>query len=513
MWARFEQSRLAPAVALPPLSRHLLFQQCHRRVMPRCSGGSLVDDEGVPSLWGRDLMGSHLSLMHGWIPLTMELITVLTVVVAVGWRTQRWRLLWIPVSAVSGLALAAAGYLFIATAGIAADPAPVALWGWIGLTGLATTALAAGWKESRWWRRCLSVLAVPLSLTCAAATVNDWVGYVPTVGAAWTELTSRPLPDQIDSATVTAMQLAGTIPTKGGIIAVNIDSAASGFQHRDELVYLPPAWFASTPPPPLPAVMMIGGEFNTPTDWLRAGNAAETLDSFAASGGQSPVVVFVDSGGGFNIDTECVNGTRGNAADHLTKDVVPYLIRSFGVSAAPSHWAVAGFSSGGTCAVDLTVMHPELFGSFVDIAGDLRPNSGTTTQTIDRLFGGNRAAWQNFDPSTVITRHGHYQGVSGLFVVSGAARNDHNQPLPAHNAEYDAASQLCSLGTAQGIDCSIIAVPGKHDWPCAASAFATAMPWLATQIGTKGSPRPLPMRQQPGAASSVVRLRPATHEG
>ena len=272
-------------------------------------------------------MGTHLSLMHGWIPMTLQLLAATTVVVAVGWRTRRWRLLWLPVCAAFGLTWAAAAYSYLRSTGIAADPAPVALWVWIALTGLATSVVVAGWREGRWWRRGVSLLAVPLSLLCAAATINDWVGYVPTLGAAWTELTSGPLPDQTDRAAITAMQLSGTVPTNGAIVSVNIDSSASGFRHRDELVYLPPAWFASTPPPLLPAVMMIGGEFNTPTDWLRAGNAVTTLDGFAVThGGQSPVFVFVDSGGGFNVDTECVNGSRGNAADHLTKDVVPYLI-------------------------------------------------------------------------------------------------------------------------------------------------------------------------------------------
>ncbi|EUA66178.1 esterase family domain protein [Mycobacterium xenopi 4042] len=73
---------------------------------------------------------------------------------------------------------------------------------------------------------------------------------------------------------------------------------------------------------------------------------------------------------------------------------------------------------GGTCAVDLTVMHPELFSTFVDIAGDLGPNSGTKAQTIARLFGGNAAAWAAFDPTTVIKRHGPYSGVSGWFAVN-----------------------------------------------------------------------------------------------
>lgn len=61
------------------------------------------------------------------------------------------------------------------------------------------------------------------------------------------------------------MQLAGTVPTTGTVVSVSIDSSASHFGHRDELVYLQPTWFATNAPPPLPAVMMmIGGQINTP---------------------------------------------------------------------------------------------------------------------------------------------------------------------------------------------------------------------------------------------------------
>jgi hypothetical protein len=36
--------------------------------------------------------------------------------------------------------------------------------------------------------------------------------------------------------------------------------------------------------------------------------------------------------------------------------------------------------------------------------------------------------------------------------------------------------------------------PGKHDWPFAAHAFASALPWLAGQLGTPGLPAvPLPV--------------------
>src|SRR6202011_4449788 len=240
----------------------------------------------------------------------------------------------------------------------------------------------------------------------------------------------------------TAMAARGVQPQHGSLVPVTIPDGASHFKHRGELVYLPPAWFVSTPPPQLPTVMMIGGEFNTPADWLRAGNATKTIDDLAARhGGNTPVFVFVDSGGAFNNDTECVNGSRGKAADHLTKDVVPYMVSNFGVSPHASHWGVVGWSMGGTCAVDLTVMHPELFSSFVDIAGNMGPDAGTKAQTIVRLFGGSTAGWDEFDPATVIRRHGRYDGVSGWFAISSD-----NAPKRYHSLSVAADAGAIGMG-------------------------------------------------------------------
>jgi S-formylglutathione hydrolase FrmB len=438
--------------------------------------------------WRHDM--AHLSLMHGWVPTVVQIVTAVALILAVGWRTRRWRLVGLPVIAILGAALAAVARWYIGRAGLAGDPAPAILWIWIALTGLAVGTAVAGWPGSRWRRRASSILAVPLSVLCSALSVNLWVGYLPTVESAWNQFTAGPLPDQTDRAAVTAMQRARAVRATGAVVAVNISAAESKFAHRGELVYLPPAWFATDPAPRLPAVMMIGGEFNTPADWLRAGDAITAIDAFAAAhGGNAPVFVFVDSGGGFNIDSECVNGVRGNAADHLTKDVIPFLASSFGVSSHGSDWGVAGFSAGGTCAIDLTVMHPDLFGTFVDIAGDLSPNSGGKAQTIDRLFGGNSAAWSEFDPSTVIHRHGPYDGASGLFVVSGGLVDHHGAVAATANPEDSAANTLCGLGTARGIHCTVLPEPGKHDWPFAGRAFAAALPWLAGQINTPGVPR------------------------
>jgi hypothetical protein len=125
-------------------------------------------------------------------------------------------------------------------------------------------------------------------------------------------------------------------------VPVDIPDSGSGFKHRQEFVYLPPSWFTGPTPARLPAVMMIAGEFSNPTN--------------------------------------------------LTKEVRPYVISQFGVSPDPASWAVVGWSAGGTCAIDLAVVYPELFTTFEDIGGDRGPNSGTKAQTIERLYGGNGAA-------------------------------------------------------------------------------------------------------------------------
>lgn len=452
--------------------------------------------------------------MHGWVPITVQVVAAIVLALAVGRRSRPWRTVCLPLAAAIGAAAAYGMHWYIVDQGLSEEPAPVALWLWTAVTGMAAVVLVVGWRGAPGWQRGAALGSVPLCLLCAALMLNLWVGYFPTVQSAWGQLTAGPLPDQTDRATVTAMAAKGTRPAHGSVVPVVIPSSASHFKHRGELVYLPPDWFAASPPPALPTVMMIGGQFNTPADWTRAGNAIKTIDDFAAAhNGEAPVLVFVDSGGAFNNDTECVNGVRGNAADHLTKDVVPYMISSFGVSPDRANWGVAGWSMGGTCAVDLTVMHPDMFSAFVDVAGDYFPNAGSKAQTISRLFGGNADAWASFDPSTVINRHGPYRDVSGWFAISsdGATADATAMRLAAREAAANpgnqtaAAYSLCALGRANGIDCAVLPQPGKHDWPFADRVFAAALPWLAGQLGTPGVPRaPLPDTSPASSVAPVV---------
>jgi len=166
------------------------------------------------------------------------------------------------------------------------------------------------------------------------------------------------------------------------------------------------------------------------------------------------------------------------------------------------------------------VMHPELFSSFLDIAGDMGPNAGTKDQTIARLYGGNAATWAQFDPTTVIDEHGPYKGVSGWFAISTDAPTQHKGQggggddavgLGGRDAagnpgdQTEAANSLCALGRANGIACAVVPTTGRHDWPLATNVFTAALPWLAGAVRTPGVPVvPLPDTGSPPAAASAA---------
>lgn len=450
----------------------------------------------------------NLSLTNGLIPITLQLLALIAIAVAIGrGRSREWMRRWLLAAVLVGVGLAAAARLFVRDQGWSAEAISFGTVFWTALFGFAATVLVAGWPGSAWWRRLVSVLSVVLVVVCGFAALNTATGYFPTVRAAWLRLTQTEPEQWIDEAQLAALQQSGEIPTRGTVVRVNIPADGSGFAHRTETVYLPPAWFASNPPPQLPAVIMMGGEFNHPNDWLQSTDALETLDNFAAlHHGNAPIVVFPDTSGKFNNDTECVDGVRGNAAAHLTKDVVPYVISRFGVSPKAENWGLAGWSSGATCSLTTAVRNPEMFSAIVWLDGTLGPNAGTKDQTVARLFGGDQAAWEAFDPKTIITRHGPYNDMAAWLGVAEDTPTVHRDagttPPPEDAiADWDTfseehasnANKLCALLSGYNIECSVVGYKGVHSFESAGTAFDAALPWLASTLGTPGvRPRALP---------------------
>ncbi|GAA0584820.1 esterase family protein [Kribbella sandramycini] len=413
-----------------------------------------------------------VSLLGGWFPSLLGVLAVGLLVLAIGRRDRRWRRRVLPIA----LGVAAAGALLASYPGAElvgmTDPLPLKVWIWFGIGLAGVTVLVAGWRSARWWRRGTAVLAIVVASVVCANQINQFVGYYPTIDAAVNDWTGAPLPGQVSMTGLAQTPTGQALPRAGRLVAVDVPPTYSGFKHRQELVYLPPVWFRGPKHPVLPVVEMIGGERGAPGDWVRLGNAVRVSDAYAQQHhGFAPILVFVDATASFDNDTECVDGPRGHAATHLAVDVPQYVEHTFGASRNPAQWAVAGFSMGGTCALDLVVEHPGTFGHFVDISGDLAPYSGDAQDTLRDLYGGSVAAEQANEPLQVMRHHGRYQGVSGVFLTSTAEKT--------HQRE---AHQLSKAAAKVGIPSRVEVSPGSHVWQFAGPAFAGSYPWLVDQL-------------------------------
>ncbi|WP_049773325.1 alpha/beta hydrolase [Segniliparus rotundus] len=332
-------------------------------------------------------------------------------------------------------------------------------------------------------------MAVRLGRVCGALVVLSalFLNSAPAWSDPDPDLTD-PIPGAIEEKDVAALQ--GTPQPSGSLVRVNVPDTVSHFPRRPEYVYLPPAWFASKTPPHLPAVMMIAGQGDSPEYWARNGAAVQIASDFAANhGGNSPILAFVDFGGFFNADTECVNGPRGNVEDHLTKEVPQYVNAKF----ATTNWGVVGWSMGGTCAVTLAATHPDLFSGFVDVVGYERPSLPDGEDTLGALFGGNKAAQDAHDTLAVIAQH-RYTRTAGWFQVTGHPGRD-NETKENSDADVwvdpdstNAAKALCEAGRKSGMSCAVYVGPGRHLWPFARSTFSDSLPWLAGYLHTPGVP-------------------------
>jgi S-formylglutathione hydrolase FrmB len=218
---------------------------------------------------------------------------------------------------------------------------------------------------------------------------------------------------------------------------------------------------------------MIAGVPGDPSNLLRGGHASLVADSYAAAhGGWAPILVFPDHNGGMWKDTECVDGPRGNAETYLTVDVPRFVADTFGAALGGPTWGILGYSEGGTCAMTLALRHPELFSSFVDIGGDLRPSARTSHEprqrTVAHLYGGHQQEWERHEPLRLLARR---PDVDATFVVGTCDRRARS-----------AAGQLDTAALASGVRSRVITVRGGHSFAMVARAIAAALPDLSSRL-------------------------------
>jgi enterochelin esterase-like enzyme len=410
-------------------------------------------------------------------------------------RRRRWWATWgVAIAATASLVVGAAHW-WVSASGLVADhyPPSMLVWVWFGLWAVGVAA--TGWWSGAAFIRTVRILTAPVTVLAAFLLINAHYGYWPTVGAALNrpvvgQVSASALDQRLDARRAALSVVAGpttTLVHSTGLYApIAVPAVPVPFPAAAASVWLPPAYFHS-PDVRLPVLVMLTGLPGTSHDWVTAGQVVPLADSWASRhDGVAPVMIFVDENGRGSRDTECVNGPQGAANSYLTQDLPAWADRTLGISPDPARWGVVGFSEGGTCALGLATEDPNLFGAFVDIAGDTAPNHGSTAATLRYLYADNLYAFRSFQPQSVLTDR-HFGHIEGWFAAGTGDR-----------ASLTAVHDLAPLATRAGISTNLYEAHGGHTWLFARQSFSHIYPALASTL----SGQPLI------TTSSTIRNRP-----
>ncbi len=379
-----------------------------------------------------------------------------------------------------------------------------------GIALMVVVTLAASWlwlrrPPLRWGARAISV---PLVVAFAAASVNAHYDYLPTLGA----LFGRNAADQVSAVGFRSLEHAHLqsarprhghgrpeptwtpvgLPGRGVVLAFSMPATVSHFPARTGQVYLPPVWFQN-PHPHLPVIELLHGSPGSPADWTRGGLADVTADAYARTHrGFAPILVMPDVNGiDWSRDSECVNGPQGNAETYLTVDVRDAVVHAFGAQSNAASWAVAGLSEGGSCALQMGLRHPDLFGVVGDFSGDDHP---WVTGGLARLFRGTTPgqllrAEQAYDPRALLA-HWHARNAPAIVFASG--RSD---PVVAK------MQRLVGQARRDHIQAIFDVFPGGHTFWLWDQSFARTLPWIMEHLG---SPDPRLVSMRPGRGTRTA---------
>jgi S-formylglutathione hydrolase FrmB len=360
-------------------------------------------------------------------------------------------------------------------------PLTIVLWSWVALAGVLLASARQPLLRT-WPRRAAAIAASVLVLAAAANQVNlafqaypslrialaPWLDPKPpfTKTVRITEVIARP-----GQALESIWHPPPGMPKTGAVYQVNIPGVTSGFAARPGYIYLPPAYLA-TPRPQLPVLVLLSGQPGDPRNWLDSGQLQAMMDGFAARhGGLAPIVVMPDDLGSEFANPLCLDSRLGNVQTYLTADVPNWITSHLQVRPPGQGWAVGGFSSGGTCAIQLSTQAPRLYRFFADISGQAGPTLGSRQLTISKAFGGNAAAFARVDPIVVLART-RFPRSAGVFVGGASDR----MYTPQQRIMYLAARHA-------GMKATFMELPGGHDWRVWGGGLQHNVAWLAGQLG------------------------------
>ncbi|MEV6596168.1 alpha/beta fold hydrolase [Actinoplanes sp. NPDC051346] len=287
----------------------------------------------------------------------------------------------------------------------------------IGLTVAAAVATAKFWDRGRIRtpHRALGLILVQLLvLLSIASVINRQANFYVTLGELFgqgnTDSYASSIPPgspKLTSDGTSKDDLARWLAEhpaqqgKGTVVPALLAGARTGYALPAQ-IYLPPAY---TSPPAarqkFPVVMFLAGYPGTPESFRVTMGVPDALDQAISARQLAPVIgVMVEQDPVRGRDSECVDSALGVRADtYLTSDVPEVIERNFRAAGGRDNWSLVGYSTGGFCAANLALRHPDRFSAAGVLSGYFRPLIDRSTGD---LYQGNLALRRANDPRIMI---------------------------------------------------------------------------------------------------------------
>ncbi|MFE4252493.1 alpha/beta hydrolase [Streptomyces sp. NPDC056910] len=238
-------------------------------------------------------------------------------------------------------------------------------------------------------------------------------------------------------------------------------------------VYLPPQYFQKQfHRQRFPVMVAISGYPGGIMNLAQYLQVPQTADRLLRAGKIQPtVIVMVRPTIAPPRDTECVDVPGGPRAEtFFTKDLPEALKRSYRVGHDPSAWGALGYSSGGTCALQLTLRHPGVYTSAAALSADYRIGDDLTTGS---LFGSGPGAAQRQREHDLIWRLEHLP-VPRVSILAASSRSGEKDYVDTVKFLHAVRPPMTSA--------QIILPRGSHHFTTWQREIAPAMRWMSGQL-------------------------------
>ncbi|WP_020663274.1 alpha/beta hydrolase [Amycolatopsis benzoatilytica] len=261
--------------------------------------------------------------------------------------------------------------------------------------------IAVPWYWDKWRKRknlgrtANVVVALGLVIVTLGLTGNMIGGFFPTVGAllgtgefAAEGIDAEGGDNGVDLSRASDLGVAHARVGKGTVAHVTVTGRRTGLK-RDVTVYLPPQYFQhGYRTMRFPVIEWIpnypsGPEVTTaPVGY----HLPEQLDAAIDKHLLPPVVVLIPDPTGtpkIGHDTECVDEVDGTPNDtYLSADLREWGLQRLHLNPDRRAWTIAGWSSGGYCALNLVTRHPQWYGQAVSVSGYERAQIDGETENL-----------------------------------------------------------------------------------------------------------------------------------